>query len=221
MLLCVFNANRKKVGWLCLDDTGIEKEYSKSIEYTDFIWSSNLKRSIMGINVVALYWTDGKIRIPMGFRIHVPIKKAVKYRTKIDIAIELIVSNEAFCKTCSYIAFDSWYCSKRILTLCSLMGLHCSSRLKKNRLVVFKGRKMAVSALPKRFCTVKLPGYGEVLVYRDYCTDSPRYLMSTEIFLSAKGMKKRYDNRWRIEESFRYMKQNLGLCSCQCRKKRM
>ncbi len=212
-------ANRKQAGWLCLDDTAIEKEYSESIECAGFIWSSSLDRSVMGINVVALYWTDGKIKIPIGFRIHTPKKKTVNYRTKVELAIELLVSNEAFCKTCSYLAFDSWYCSKRIMTVCSLMGIHCSSQLKKNRLVVFNGRKMAVSVLPTRFCQVNLPGYGEVLVYRDYCTDSPRYLMSTETFLSAKGVKRKYDNRWRIEESFRYMKQNLGLCRCQCRKK--
>jgi len=212
-------ANRKEAGWLCLDDTVIEKEYSESIEYAGFIWSSSLDRSVMGINVVALYWTDGKIKIPVGFRIHTPKKKTVNYRTKVELAIELLVSNEAFCKTCSYLAFDSWYCSKRIMTVCSLMGLHCSSQLKKNRLVVFNGRKMAVSALPTRFCQVNLPGYGEVLVFRDNSTRNDRYLMSSEIFLSTKGVKQRYDNRWRIEESFRYMKQNLGLCNCQCRKK--
>jgi len=211
--------HRKQAGWLCLDDTVIEKEYSKSISYAGYAWSSNLGRSVMGIHVVALYWTDGNLRIPVGFRLWVPRDKTTNYRTKVDLALDLITNSDEFCRSCSYIAFDSWYCTTRILRICSILGIHFASQFKKNRIVVFKGRKTYVSELRGRFCQVELPGFGSVLVYRDCSHKEPRWLINSDTSCNAKEVKKRYNNRWKIEEVFRYMKQNLGLAGCQCRKK--
>lgn len=211
-------ANRKSPGWLCLDDTVIEKIYSKAIEYAGCAWSTSLKRTVIGIHIVVLYWCDGTIRIPVGFRLWIPKGKTTHYRTKVDLAIELLTHNSAFCKTCSYIAFDSWYCSKQILRICALMGLSCSSRLKKNRKVIFQGREMPVSCLRGRLSQVDLPGVGTVLVCRDDSSGKTRYIMDTDTLISAGEVKNRYTSRWDIEECFRYMKQNLGLEGCQCRK---
>jgi len=66
---------------------------------------------------------------------------------------------------------------------------------------------------------VELPGYGSVLVYRDGSHKVPRWLINSDAMCSAREVKKRYDNRWEIEEVFRFMKQNLGLEGCQCRRK--
>ena len=211
--------HRKCAGWLCLDDTVIEKEYSKHIAYAGYAWSSKLERSVMGIHVVALYWTDGTLRIPVGFRLWIPREKTTNYRTKVDLALDLITNNDEFCKTCGYIAFDCWYCTNRILRICSTLGIHFAGQFKKNRIVVFKGRKTAISDLSCRFCQVELPGYGSVLAYRDGSHKAPRWLINSDAMCSAREVKKRYDNRWEIEEVFRFMKQNLGLEGCQCRRK--
>jgi hypothetical protein len=211
--------HRKCSGWLCLDDTVIEKEYSKHISYAGYAWSSKLERSVMGIHVVALYWTDGTLRIPVGLRLWVPREKTTNYCTKVDLALDLITSTDEFCKTCEYIAFDSWYCTNKILRICSILGIHFASQLKKNRIVVFNGRKTSVSSLSCRFCQVELPGYGSVLVYRDGAHRAPRWLINSNAMCSAREVKKRYDSRWEIEEVFRFMKQNLGLEGCQCRRK--
>lgn len=213
------SSHRKTPGWLILDDTVLVKIYSKLIECAGYAWSSSKKRSVMGIHIVAIYWSDGKIKIPVGFRIWFPREKTTNYRSKVDLAIDLLTRHHEFCKTCSYIAFDSWYCSKQMLRLCRTIGLHCCTRLKRSRMVVFKGRKIAVSALPGRRCEVWLPGYGTVLVYRDYSDKDSPYLMSTDTLLTVGEVKARYKSRWLIEESFRFMKENLGLEKCQCRKK--
>lgn len=210
--------HRRTKGWLCLDDTVIVKEYSKDIQCAGYTWVSSVKRSVMGIHVVALYWSDGRYRIPVGFRIHLPKEKTKNYRTKNELAREILSDNLSFCQTCAYLAFDNWYCAKETLAFCHKMNLHCSSRLRKNRIVVFQRRKISVSQLPKRFCQAELPGYGPVMIYRDRCHGKDRYLMCTDLFVSESMVKKRYNSRWRIEEAFRFIKQDPGFGACQCRK---
>jgi len=210
--------NRTKSGWLIIDDTVIDKKYSKVIDCAGFAYSSSEDRSIMGIHIVVMYWSDGSIKIPVGFRLWIPKEKARIYKTKVDLAIELLTHNDAFCKTCSYVAFDSWYCSNRVLRTLALMNLPCISQLKKNRKIVFNGRKTDVSSFCRRFGQVELPGFGSVLLFRDTSGRSVRYLISTDVNITAGEVKKRYSSRWSIEESFRFMKQNLGLEGCQCRR---
>jgi len=171
-----------------------------------------------------IYWSDGKIRIPVGFRLWIPEEKTTAYKTKVDLAYELLTHNEMFCKSCRYVVFDAWYCTMKVLWLTSLMGLPCVSLLKTNRKVFFKGREISVRDVRARLCKVKISGFGKVLVYRDTSGKKAKYLMSTDTLLSGKEVKKRYASRWRgpacgREEIFRFMKQNLGLENCQCRKK--
>ena len=61
--------NRKTPGWLILDDTVIPKEYSKKIDCAGYAYSSLEKRTILGIHIVTFYWSDGWIKIPVGFRL--------------------------------------------------------------------------------------------------------------------------------------------------------
>lgn len=94
LIICKKNAS--------LDDTIIEKEYSRHIEYAAYAWSSKLERPVMGIHFVALYWSDGTVRVPVGFRLWIPRKKTANYRTKVDLALDLITRNEEFCRTCDW-----------------------------------------------------------------------------------------------------------------------
>jgi len=210
--------NRPKPGYLIIDDTLIEKEHSKKIQCAGYAYSSSRKKSVMGIHIVVMYWSDGDMRIPVGFRLWMPKNKTNHYKTKIDLAIELLTHNDKFCESCSYITFDSWYCSDKILRLLSLMKLPCISSLKKNRNIVFKGRECHISSFRAKSGQVNLPGFGSVLIYRDEREDGVRYLMSTDVNISAKEVEKRYISRWSIEENFRFIKGNLGLNGCQCRK---
>lgn len=209
--------NRKQPGWLILDDTVITKEYSKAIECAGYCWSSKLERSVMGIHIVTLYWSDGTIRIPVGYRLWLPEGKAKHYRTKVELAIELLSDNEEFCQTCSYITFDTWYCALLILRICAHMGLRCNGQLRKNRWVIFKKRKIQVCSFSMGLHQVDLPGFGTILVYVDRFCHGVRYLMDTDTSLSPGEVKSRYNSRWAIEECFRFMKLRLGLTCCQCR----
>lgn len=211
--------NRRKPGYLMIDDTVLDKKYSKVIDCAGFAYSSREDRCIMGIHIVVMYWSDDKIKIPVGFRLWIPEEKTKNYKTKVDLAIELLTHNDRFCKTCEYVTFDTWYCTNRVLRLLALMKLPCVSQLKTNRKIIFKGQQIKVSSFLCRFGQAELPGYGSVLLYRETSKHGTRYLISTDVHLTAKEVGKRYQSRWRIEECFRFMKQNLGLEACQCRRK--
>jgi putative transposase len=211
-------AYRREPGYLMIDDTVLDKRYSKSIDCAAFAYSSNECRVIMGIHIVAMYWSDGKVKIPVGYRLWIPKEKAAVYRTKVELAFELLADNEKFCRTCKYLTFDAWYCTNKFLRLSSHLGLALASRLNKVRNVIFKGRKMKATDLRRGLHQVVLPGFGTVSVYCCKASYETRYYMSTDTSISGGEIKRRYDSRWRIEESFRFSKQHLGLESCQCRR---
>lgn len=210
--------NRRKKGWLIIDDTVMPKKYSKNIDCAGCAYSTSDKTTVLGIHIVTFYWSDGCIKIPVGFRLWLPREKTNHYRTKVDLAIELLTHNEGFCKSCEYIVFDSWYCTTRFLNICALMNLAFCSRLKKNRRVTFNGQNVPVSSLRKSRQVVWLKGFGNVLVCCGRSKGHLRWLVSSDTLISAKEVERRYDSRWVIEESHRFMKQRLGLCGCQCRK---
>ena len=60
----------KRNGWLILDDTVIDKIYSKHIELTHFQWSGKHHKVVNGIGLVTLVWTDGTNTFPVDYRIY-------------------------------------------------------------------------------------------------------------------------------------------------------
>ena len=65
-----------------------------------------------------------------------------------------------------------------------------------------------------------MPDYGDIrllLVRKDTHAEAgkTKYIFSTDIFVSAPQMLLRYRSRWAIETTFRDLKQNLNLGSCQ------
>ena len=71
-------------GWLIVDDTVISKTFAKKIENLAWVFDSKIGRSIIGLNIVAIVWSNGKINIPIGIRIYRP--KSGK--TKMDLAVK-------------------------------------------------------------------------------------------------------------------------------------
>lgn len=216
---------RPKVkGWLILDDTSIAKRFSRKIGFCSKVWCGCVGKITNGIVFVTLLWTDGRQCLPVGFLVWMSRKDRQgkvrrNHKSKIDLARELIVDNIEFCKSCEYLVFDGWYCSKKFLNLMRGLNIHCVSSLKKNRNIVFKRREMKVADLSVGFRgMVYLKGYGDVFIYCAKFGATERCLVSTDKRLKYKQLRKRYKRRWPIEEFFRTIKQNLGLCVCQCRK---
>jgi putative transposase len=56
-------------GYLILDDTVVEKPYARLLGEAAWVWSSKQRKVVFGVSVVLLVWTDGQVRIPLGFRL--------------------------------------------------------------------------------------------------------------------------------------------------------
>jgi len=61
-------------GILSVDDTVIDKPYSKAKNFESFVghyWSGKHKRVILGINLITLYYKDTQgVSVPINFRIY-------------------------------------------------------------------------------------------------------------------------------------------------------
>jgi hypothetical protein len=60
----------KHTGVLVLDDTTLDKPYSKKIALVTNHWSGKHHRVVRGINLITLLWTDGSKLVPTDYRIY-------------------------------------------------------------------------------------------------------------------------------------------------------
>jgi hypothetical protein len=56
-------------GYLIVDDTVVEKPHAKRLNEAGWVWSSKHNKAVYGVLVVLLVWTEGQLRLPIGFRV--------------------------------------------------------------------------------------------------------------------------------------------------------
>jgi putative transposase len=57
-------------GCLIIDDSTLDKFYSRKIELVTKHWSGKHKRVVLGINLVTMLWTDGERHISVDCRVY-------------------------------------------------------------------------------------------------------------------------------------------------------
>lgn len=250
-------------GFLILDDVLVPKRFSKRIEgvYNEF--DTKDKERLKGMRIVMVIWSNGILRIPVAWAIwHKEDKKfigltkkghakykhtglcllkingaSIPYKTKNQIGMELLSKVLAKGLKAQYATFDSWYAGKINLKSLVLAGIHCYSRLKANRYVIFQEKRISLKKLAKCFPTstfdhkhdayikavqVYLPGCGQIkllFVRKDKHVEegSTKFIVCTDLEASASQILLRYRSRWAIETVFRDLKQNLNFEACQAR----
>ncbi len=132
-------------GYLIIDDTVIDKPFSKTMEGLSFVYDSSKKKTVYGYSVVILIWTDGQIRIPgaEGVRSFRRIAPRIAFHlwqkgglSKFSLALEMLsyTRNRLKLKP-DFVLFDSWYASKKLLKRIRDYGWYFVCPLKKNRLL--------------------------------------------------------------------------------------
>lgn len=231
MIELALHFDAKKKGWIVIDDTALTKLYSKYIEGVSWIYNSSLGRPEMGLCIVVAIWTDGEIVIPIGFEWWFSKKIMPNgYQKKIELAQKLLsriaetthfrqlLADAAYIsipmiKFLEHLNFEfvtRISCARKVTSsdgVCAQMKDHPALKLDRNRrskvvrvklqdldvnIVVFKRKK-------KRSC------------------ECENIFLVTNISASAQTIIALYDIRWVIEETFRTMKQSLGLMQCAAR----
>jgi putative transposase len=193
-------------GYLMVDDTVVEKPYAQLLNEAGWVWSSKRKKVVYGVSVVMLVWSDGQIRIPLGFRVW---RKGGP--SKFELALELLsyARNGLHCKP-QFVLFDSWYPSKALLKRIGDYGWYFVCQLKKNRR--FEGIALH-KYLHQPYWQARgfLSGKIKVRVVRH----RRKYYATNRLSLTALEVRQLYRLRQEVEEVIRIVKSQLNLEGCQ------
>lgn len=196
-------------GYLIIDDTVIAKPFAKYIENIAWIFDSKLGKSILGLNLVLLVWSNGKVTIPLAFKVYQ--KRSGK--SKIDLACELILYAKNLKIRPKYVVFDSWYAASQIFQVIRECRFKFVTRLKGNRMLNGIPLK-EIARNPYWIIEGKLNGGFKVIVVKH----GAKYFAASDLSLSKKEILTAYKNRWAIETIFKALHSKLGLDQCQARK---
>jgi hypothetical protein len=131
-------------GWLAIDDTLTHKT-GKKIEGVGIFWDHSEKRYVLAHNTVTaeLVNLKGKSR-PLDSRLYLKEEqsreKRVPFKTKIELAKELVEDPVNRGLDIQGALFDNWFASKDFIKFLRGQGLHWVTRLKSDRNIKIKGR---------------------------------------------------------------------------------
>jgi hypothetical protein len=234
-LLITFVKRLEQKGYLVLDDVIVEKAYAKRLPWASWTYSFAKKRKVYGVHMVVLVWCscDGQWRIPVGFRMWRPKRTCAphRYRTKLELAMELVIAVVAARVPTMYIVGDTHYTASWFTKRLARLGLTWHGTLDPKTLVVWHGHRQAVRDVATQVklkwrkhldvrataLTVYAPKYGRLqLVVTRNRHGNYEYLVSNAIGADLTTLVQRKRSRWSVETVFRDTKQFAGLAACQC-----
>jgi len=232
MKLLIALANRcPGQGFLVVDHTTIPKPYARKIPWVGGVFSTTENKVVWGMHLVLLLWSNGRLRIPVGFRLWRPRRscRPGEYRTKVQLAKELILEVLAAGLSVEYVAFDSWYTARWFCKFLDRLGLVWIGELKRNGVVVYQHRRYQVAELVEMLSLIEKggrllwmgevyrPEYGPLWLLILRRGDGKLKYVVTPWKTSAEDLHGRVRSRWQVERETRDTKQFLGLGSCQAR----
>lgn len=214
-------------GYLLLDDSTLDKRYSKENELAKKQYSGNEHGLITGINLVNLLWTDTEKFVPIDYRIYRKGTTDHQNKTKHDHFRDMVkrAVNKGFSKKLP-VLFDTWYASTENLKFIRSLGMHFICSIANNRQVsITKGIYTPVQDLDftkQQVHKVWLKEFGFVLVAQTVTLGGDvTYLMTNDLRLTDYNIfVERFSQRWHIEEFHRGIKQTTGIEKCYSTKAR-
>lgn len=192
-------------GYLIIDDTVIHKAFAKCIDCIGWMYSSKEQRQVQGLCIVVLMWSNGKVTLPLAFRLWRPKKKK-----RTTLALELLTWAKRQHIRPRYVLFDSFFSSKKILKWVEAQGWYFVSQVKKNRKLNGKPVKRwhrhpywSESGTLEGGLNVRIAKHGR------------KYFVTNDVSLTSQEMRGMYKHRWGIEEAFRLLHDQLGMDDCQ------
>jgi len=239
-------AQKEEVSFYIIDDTVLEKSgRPKHIEGLGWHYSHSKGRVIYGHSMVSSQYRIGSASFPYDFRFYRNEKDAsknkVEFKSKQDIAKDLIGEFEPFFNEKIYILLDSWYTSREVIKTAKDRQFDIIGGIKANR--VFRlhenGQKHKLSTYVKNLrntsyeeivlndvaflvrrveCYLPEVGKAVILISKRKKDGSKCFILSTDISLSNEEILRYYSYRWDIETFYLYCKDRLGLGHYQMRR---
>jgi len=208
----------KQTGYLVVDDTLLDKRYSRENELAKKQYSGDSHQLVNGICLVNLLWVNGEMYIPVDYRVYY---KANDDKTKNDHFRDMLRRAKQRGFTPSYVLMDTWYSSIDNLKLVSHeLEWHFICNLKENRKVsISQGDYISIADLgltERQVRKVWLKGYGFVMVCKIVHTNGDiKYLATDNLDLTDfDEFTTHFEHRWEIEEFHRGIKQTTGIEKC-------
>jgi hypothetical protein len=155
-------------GTTSVDDSVIDKPYSEltKTELLGYFWSGKHKRSVKGINLITLCYTDTSGNsYPVNYRIY----DKSEGKTKNDYFLEMMKEIQAWGLKPAWVTGDSWYASLENLKFLRNAGVGFLFGVANNRIVSEeKGKELQVKTLEilDGGSVVYLKEFGWVKVFR-------------------------------------------------------
>ncbi|MDG6905018.1 MAG: IS701 family transposase [Nitrososphaerota archaeon] len=239
-----------KHGKLVIDDTLSEKS-GKHIEGVGWFRDISQGKNILAHNIVSTHYFAGTFHVPLDFEIYVKEKDCQdknKFRTKLELAKELLKKATSYDLPISVLIFDSWYADEGLISLAKSLGIEAYVTEEVNEshpLRRQQDKDKFEKTIPRdRFRPVEIYTSlaGEKKTYFAYSTTvrmnhldgvkvklvisfkdndlggEPSFYISNVLVWEAKKILQTYAFRWSIEGFHRDAKQSLGLEDYQMRK---
>ncbi|MGC8947464.1 MAG: transposase [Anaerolineae bacterium] len=221
-------------GYLILDDGVVSKPFSLKCPWVGWTYSTGEKRKVRGLHIVILLWCTGCWRIPVAFRLWRPKQQRgrERYRTKPELAWEMILEVYQEGLSVGYIVFDTFYTAGWLTKKIARLGWLWQGPLHPRTTVIYRHRCYNAASLAKRVklkwrahlelraCSVVayLPKYGTLrLVVTRNRHGNEEVLATNDLGTDLTTIVRRKRTRWSAETLFRDAKQLSGLGACQCR----
>ena|GEM_PF-79132 len=207
-------------GYLIIDDSTLDKFYSKQNEVVYRVWSGKHHRVVQGINLITTVWTNGSAIIPFIFRIYNPDQDE---KTRNDHFKDMLTEAKNWSCNPEFVLFDTWYAGLDNLKQIRSFGWNFLTRLKSNRHVnpdkTYK-RPICELEIPEEGSVVHLKGFGFVKIFRHEDPDGQyEYWVTNKIEMISTEWEDLKGKGWKIEEYHRGLKQCCSVETCQGRKK--
>jgi hypothetical protein len=235
--------------YLTIDDSLTPKDKgTRRLESVDWHFDHNQKRAIKaGTHVVLrIHW--GPYHFPLLWRLYLresTVRRLnrrrkntrLRYQSKLELAREMLQQVISFLPKANptYVLFDSWYTSAKLVKWIRQQNWHVIAAIKSNR--KFFGRKLTdwhhdhkghsydrvslelANKQKRTYCVRQLlgrlrgvPGCVRVLMsQKGPGVQTPKFFLCTDTKLSAQEILRRYQHRWRQEVDYWYVKLQLGL----------
>ncbi len=210
-----------RCGVLVVDDTTLDKPYSKKMDLVHRHCSGKHHQVVKGINLTTLLWSDEQALVPTDFRIY---NKPNDGLTKNDHLRAMIQTARERGFAPRYVLFDSWYSSVENLKTIRSYGWRFLCRLESNRLVnPDESANIAIREveIPAEGRVVHLKAYGMVKVLRTVGRDGDaEHRATNDLWMSEAEREELEGAGWGIEVYHRALKQCCGVERAQARGER-